>query len=102
MARISLPTVLILALLTFAVCGAGLMCLELLNHYATLAGSIPVQALTLSVLLSVLLLAFPVLAEFIGIADRTPAHPTGRNPDIVPRMPLRLAFSDGILNTKAY
>lgn len=78
------------------------MCLELLSHYAVLAGSIPVKALTLSVLLSVLLLAFPALAERIGIADHIAVHPTGRDPDIVPRMPLRLAFSDGILNTKAY
>lgn len=102
MVRSATSTILLFSLLTFAVCGAGLMCLELLSHYATLAGSIPVQAFTLSMLLSVLLLAFPVLAELIGIADRTVAHPTGRDPDIVPRMPLRLAFSDGILNTKAY
>lgn len=92
---------LVIALLTFAFCGVGMMCAEQITHYYTLAGSVPIQLFIVSALLVALTISIlptdtSASAHAFFIQASRPA------PDISAWPPLALAFSDGILNTKVF
>lgn len=94
---ISIAVILSLAAVIF--CGM-MACLEFLNHYSVLAGSIPVQPLAgLSVLMAVVIAALVAIPHGAIAVFLPTLH---REPDPTLWRPLQLAFSDGILNTKVF
>ncbi len=98
----SLSTILAIALLTFAFCGAGMMCAEQLAHYSILAGSVPVQSLVVSTLFLAFAMFILPASTIANVRQPLPIRRSERAPDIVAQSPLKLAFSDGILNTKVF
>lgn len=89
-----------LALMAFAVCGVGMLCMEMFAHYDVLATSSPVPALVIAILA---LCAIALTSGAILVTDFivvTPAQSTRHGPPFP--IGLELAFSDGILHTKRY
>ncbi len=77
-----------------------MMCLSYLAHYSFLTTSAPIQPFSA--------LAIIVLFAMVSISDLSPKKPasffvpTDRPPEQPLWQPLALAFSDGILNPKAF
>jgi hypothetical protein len=103
MAFPAVGTILLCSLLALTACGAVMMCVEQIAHVTLLANSIPVETLTaVTALLSLCVAATVGFATSPGEEISPTLTRDGRAPDQLLRAPLALAFSDGVLNTKAF